>query len=106
MISVKDTHRDLLRALLGIAIRQRRVALAQAHWRRALNQSMRIESDRLGGPGMTPPGLLVKHLGDTQRKTALDQAMLDLLLERVRIPHRRMIKVIRSSIVRATVRPR
>lgn len=91
---------------MGIAIRQRRVALAQAHWRRALIQSMRIESDRQGGPGMTPLGLLVKHLGDTQRKTALDQAMLDLLLERARIPHRRMIKVIRSSIVRATVRPR
>ena len=82
------------------------MALAQARWRRALVQSMRIDSDRLGGPGMKPLGRLVKYLGSTRRKTALDQAMLDLLLERAQIPHRRMIKVIRSSIVRATVGPR
>ena len=39
------------------------------------------QSLRLEGPGVAPLSLFVKHFGDALRKIALDQRMLDLLLE-------------------------
>lgn len=89
--AMKDTGRSLLDAPLGIAIRQRHVGIVQTllehgadpnHASKSKSKSLfATQSLRLGGPGMTPLSLLVKHFGDTRRKTALDQAMLDLLLK-------------------------
>ena len=89
--AIKDTGRHLLDAPLGIAIRQRHVDIVRAlleqgadtnYASKAKGKSLfATQSPRLGGPGMTPLSLLVKHFGDTQKKTALDQRMLDLLLE-------------------------
>ena len=89
--AMKDTGRHLLDAPLGIAIRQRHVDIARAlleqgadvnYASKSKGKSLfATQSPRLGGPGMTPLSLLVKNFGDTQKKTALDQRMLDLLLE-------------------------
>ena len=89
--AVKDTGRSLLDAPLGIAIRQRHVRIVQALLERGADANYASKSESkslfatqslgLGGPGMTPLSLLVKNFGDARRKTALDQAMLDLLLE-------------------------
>ena len=89
--AIKDTGRHLLDAPLGIAIRQRHVDIARALLEQGADTNyaskskgkslFATQSPRLGGPGMTPLSLLAKHFGDTQRKTALNQRMLDLLLE-------------------------
>lgn len=89
--AVKDMGRSLLDAPLGIAIRQHHVEIVQAllehgadpnYASKSKSRSLfATQSLRLGGPGMTPLSLLVKHFGDARTKTALDQAMLDLLLE-------------------------
>ena len=89
--ALTDTGRHLLDAPLGIAIRQRHVDIARALLERGADPNyasrskakslFATQSPRLGGPGMTPLSLLVTHFGDTQKKTALDHAMLDLLLE-------------------------
>ena len=89
--ATRNTGRNLLDAPLGIAIRQCyvnivRVLLEQGADPNYACKSKRTslfatQSLRLGGPGMTPLSLLVRQFGDVQRKTALDQAMLDLLLE-------------------------
>ncbi|CAF9936291.1 hypothetical protein IMSHALPRED_010700 [Imshaugia aleurites] len=89
--AIKDTGRSLLDAPLGIAIRQRHVRIVQVLLEQGAdaNYASRSESKSLfanqsrglGGPGMTPLSLLVKNFGDARRETALDQAMLDLLLE-------------------------
>ena len=88
---IKDTGRHLLDAPLGIAIRQRHVDILRALLEQGADPNYASKSKakslfvtqslRLGGPGMTPLSLLVKHFGDMQRNTAHDQAMLDLLLE-------------------------
>ena len=89
--AIKDMGRSLLDAPLGIAIRQRHVGIVQTllehgadsnYASKSKSKSLfATQSFRLGGPGMTPLSLLVKNFGDPRRKTALDQAMLDLLLE-------------------------
>lgn len=88
--AIKDTGRSLLDAPLGIAI-NRHVGMVQAPLEQGPDPNYASTSKskslfstqihRLGGPGKTPFGLLPKHFGDAQRKSALDQAMLDLLLE-------------------------
>lgn len=88
--AIKDMGRSLLDSPLGIAIRRRHVGIVQAllehgadpnYASKSKSRSLfATQSCRLGGPGMTPLSLLAKHFGDTQ-KTALDQAMLDLLLD-------------------------
>lgn len=89
--AMMDTGRSLLDAPLGIAIRQRHVGIVQTllehgadpnYASKSKSRSLfATQSLRPDGPGMTPLSLLVKHFGDTRRKTALDQAMLDLLLD-------------------------
>lgn len=89
--TIIDMGRSLLDAPLGIAIRQRHVRIVQALLKRGADANyaskskskslFATQSVRLGRPGMTPLSLLAKHFGDARRKTALDQAMLDLLLE-------------------------
>ncbi len=89
--AVKDMGRSLLDTPLGIAIRQRHVGIVQTLLKYGADPNYASKSKskslfaaqgfRLGGPGMTPLSLLAKNFGDARRKTALDQAMLDLLLE-------------------------
>ena len=89
--AIKDTGQDLLDAPLGIAIRQGHVDIVRTlleqgadpnYASKSKAESLLVtQSLRLGGPGMTPLSLLVKHFGDTRSKTAIEQAMLDLLLE-------------------------
>ena len=89
--ATKDMGRSLLDAPLGIAIRQRHVGIVQTllehgadpnYASKSTSKSLfATQSIRLGGPGMTPLSLLIKNFGDARRKTALDQAILDLLLK-------------------------
>lgn len=86
----KDTGRSLLDAPLGIAIRQRHIDIVQTLLEHSADPNyaskstskslLGMQSLHLGGPGMTPLSLLAKHFGNARGKTALDQAMLDLLL--------------------------
>ena len=89
--ATKDMGRSLLDAPLGIAIRQRHVGIVRTllehgadpnYASKSISKSLfAMQSLRLEGPGMTPLSLLVKSFGNARRKTALDQAMLDLLLK-------------------------
>lgn len=89
--ATKDMGRSLLDAPLGIAIRQRHVGIVRTllehsadpnYASKSTSKSLFVtQSLRLGGPGMTPLSLLVKNFGNARRKTALDQAILDLLLK-------------------------
>ena len=88
--ATKDIGRSLLDAPLGIAIRQRHVEIVETllehgadpnYASKSKPNSLFAAQSYLGGPGMTPLSLLVKHFGDKSTKTAFDQAMLDLLLE-------------------------
>lgn len=54
---------------------------------------------------MTPLGLLAKHFDETRIKSAIYQVMVNLLLEHGADVNRRMMKVIRSSIICMTVSP-
>ena len=88
--AIKNMGRSLLDSPLGTAIRQRHVGIVQAlleqgadpnYTSKSKSRSLFVtQSCRLGGPGMTPLSLLAKQFGDPQ-KTALDQAMLELLSE-------------------------
>ena len=89
--AIKDTGRNLLDAPLSIAIRQRHVDIVRALLKQGADPNYASKSKkkslfvtrsiRLGGLGMTRVSLLVEHCSDTRSKTALDQAMLDLLLK-------------------------
>ena len=89
--AIKDMGRSLLDAPLGIAIRQRHVGIVRTllehgadpnYASKSTSKSLfAMQSLLLGGPGMTPLSLLIKNFGNARRKTALDQAILDLLLK-------------------------
>ena len=84
---MKDMGRSLLDAPLGITIRRRQPGIVQALLEQGADpnyaskckskSSFATSSFRQGGPLMRPLSLLAMHFGDAQKKTALNQAMLD-----------------------------